>query len=373
MNALILNYEFPPLGGGAGNATYYLLKEYTKRKDLNVVLITSSVSGHKEEDFSDNVKIYYLNIGKDNNLHSQSNRDLLVYSWKAFWFARKIIKTDKINLVHAFFGIPCGFLAMFLGRPYIVSLRGTDVPFYNKKYKLADMFLFKYLSFIVWKKSFCTIANSEDLKKLALLSSPLSKIEVIPNGVNINEFFPVKKNKRYFTILSTSRLIARKGLAFLIEAFLKLNKEFQDTKLVLVGDGGLFNGLKDLVRKNNALNNVDFLGRVEHRLIGEFYQKADIFVLASENEGMSNSLLEAMASGLAIISTRTSGASELVKKNGVLVDYGSSDEIYSALKQMYLNKDLLDKMKIASREASLKYSWEEAAGKYINFYNKCAE
>ena len=64
MNILLLNYEFPPLGGGAGNATYYLLKEFSKFNDLEVDLVTSSIDKNKEEQFADNIKIYYLDIGK---------------------------------------------------------------------------------------------------------------------------------------------------------------------------------------------------------------------------------------------------------------------------------------------------------------------
>ena len=60
MRILLLNYEFPPLGGGAGNATYYLLKEFSKIPDLEITLITSSTYKYREEKFSDNIKIYYL-------------------------------------------------------------------------------------------------------------------------------------------------------------------------------------------------------------------------------------------------------------------------------------------------------------------------
>jgi hypothetical protein len=66
---LILNYEFPPLGGGAGNATYYLLKEFAKDPDLKIDLVTSSIDAFRVEKFSDNITVHLLDIGKGGNLH----------------------------------------------------------------------------------------------------------------------------------------------------------------------------------------------------------------------------------------------------------------------------------------------------------------
>ena len=97
MRILFFNYEYPPLGGGAGVATSYILKEFTKIPDLEVDLVTSSVSEHYQlEKIGENIKIHRLPIGKNkNNLHFQSQKDLLIYSWKAYFYARKLIKDRK--------------------------------------------------------------------------------------------------------------------------------------------------------------------------------------------------------------------------------------------------------------------------------------
>ena len=176
---LLLNYEFPPLGGGAANATYHLLKEYSKRKDIKVDLITSSTGEYSEEQFAKSIRIYFLDIGKKGNIHYQTNKDLLTYSWKAYKLGKKLVRKNHYDLVHAFFGIPCGYIASKLGLPYIVSLRGSDVPFYNKRFYWPDKLLFRRLSKKVWKDSKATITNSEGLKELALRSDPKQNINVI--------------------------------------------------------------------------------------------------------------------------------------------------------------------------------------------------
>ena len=145
MKILMLNYEFPPLGGGAANACFHFLKELTKIKNLKIDLITSSTFSFKKEKFSSNINIYYLNIGKNKrNLHFQTSKDLFFYSLRAYFFAKKLIKKNNYNLIHAWFGIPSGLIAFLLKKPYIVSLRGSDVPFYNPRFYWLDKICFKH-------------------------------------------------------------------------------------------------------------------------------------------------------------------------------------------------------------------------------------
>src|SRR4030042_6239409 len=127
MKILILNYEYPPLGGGAGNAAFYLLREFSKTPDLEIALVTSSIDNkYHLEKVGENIEIHRLPIGKRNlNMHFQTNRELLVYSWKAFWFSKKLIRhlaerKQKFDLALAFFGIPCGYIAKKLGLPFFL-------------------------------------------------------------------------------------------------------------------------------------------------------------------------------------------------------------------------------------------------------------
>ncbi len=365
MKILVLNYEFPPLGGGTGNATYYLLKEFSKFKDLEIDLVTSSACKFRIEKFSDNITIHFLDIDKKENLHYQSNKNLLKYSWKAYKYSKKLKKQKKFDLIHAFFGIPCGFIAMKLRVPYIVSLRGSDVPFYNKRFYWLDKLIFKRLSRVVWKKAKAVIANSQDLKNLALQTSPKEKISIIYNSVDIQKFKPIPdkqaKNK-IIKIISTGRLIKRKGYEYLIEAVAEMN----NIQVELIGDGNLKEELEKLAKEKEA--NISFLGKKKHNELVLYLQKADIFCLPSLNEGMSNSLLEAMACGLPIITTDTGGARELIKDNGFIVGKGSSPEIKRAIKNYLDNPELLKQHGQKSREIAEKMSWDNVALEYKETY-----
>jgi glycosyltransferase involved in cell wall biosynthesis len=366
MNILMLNYEYPPLGGGAGNATYYILKQFAGYKDLHIDLITSSVGKYKEESLSSNINIYYLNIGKGKQLHHQTAAELLTYSSKAQRFSRKLIKKNRYDICHAFFGIPCGFVAMKLALPYIISLRGSDVPFYNKRFEVMDKFVFRYMSIRIWQKAERVIANSQGLRKLALKSIPRQRISVIPNGVDLDEFKPLKKDsgKDYIHLISTGRLIERKGYAYLIKA-LKGEKDF---KLTLIGDGDMRRALEEIAKENSV--DAKFLGAVAHDKIPSYLNKADVFVLPSLNEGMSNSVLEAMACGLPIVATETGGSSELVNGNGFIVKKESVKEIIKALQSYKDDKRLIESHREASRRIAESMGWDKVAKAYYDVYNE---
>ncbi len=368
INILMLNYEFPPLGGGAGNANYYILKEMARYPDLHIDLVTSSVGDFRVEQFADNITIHYLDIKKnERNAHYQSNKDLLIYSLKALCYARTLKKIKKYDLCHAFFGIPCGYLAMRLKIPYIVSLRGSDVPFYNRRFFWLDKLFFRRLSCKIWKQAKDVIANSQGLKELALASCPDQEIAVIYNGVNLEEFQPPKKNtvqaeEREIKLISVGRLIERKGYRYLIEALQGLD----NVQLILIGDGNQKNELEELARKKKV--RVNFLGKVDHAHLAGHLHSADIFILPSLNEGMSNALLEAMACGLPVIATNTGGSSELIQNNGFIVAPGSAAALREAIKKLTAEPDLIYFMGDLSRKLAENMAWEKVAQAYRSAY-----
>ncbi len=364
---LILNYEYPPLGGGAANATYHLLKQFEDSKQFNITLITSSTDKQKKLSDNDNITIHYLDIGKKGNIHYQSSKELLTYSVKALSLARKLNKTQKFDLVHAFFGIPCGFIAMLLGIPFIVSLRGSDVPFYSRRWYYLDIFIFRYLSKLIWYKAKKVIANSQGLKNLALKTYPNKNISIIPNGVDTNLFYPAKKSNPDLVILFVGRLIERKGVDTLINAFAKVLNVIP-CHLIIAGDGNQRTHLESLANRLGLSKSIDFLGVVEHKDLPEIYRKSDIYVLPSKNEGMSNTCLEAIASGLPVIITETGGTAELLKGNGIIIEPDNVISLKEALLDLLKDTNKRKQFGTISRELAKQMSWHNVANAYEKFY-----
>src|SRR4030067_1737942 len=102
MRILMLNNEYPPLGGGGSNACKYILKEFAA-KDLDVDVVTSSSSNTFEtEKIGDTVNIYKLPINKK-DIHYWTQREIITYSWKANKFIKKLIEEKEYDVCHAFF------------------------------------------------------------------------------------------------------------------------------------------------------------------------------------------------------------------------------------------------------------------------------
>lgn len=380
MKVLFLNYEYPPLGGGAGNATQYLLREYAGIPDLEVHLVTSSVdeSAHVVS-VGGNVTVHSIPVGKNGkNLHFQSSKDLLRYSWRGFWYANSLLQKERFDVMHAFFSVPCGFMATLLSLryrvPYIVSLRGADVPGYSERFTWIYVFLRPIIR-CIWSRAARVVSNSAGLRALALRTNAKQEIGMIPNGIDTAQFKydPNREVDGIFRVLCVSRITPRKGIRYLIEGFDMLRKKNPSKmELWIIGEGDELPQLRELVQSLGLHSSVKFFGRVEHDKLPSFYGLADVFVLPSLNEGMSNTMLEALASGLPIVATVTGGTEELVIDggNGLYIEKQSSADIALKLERVLLDPELRKRMGVESRSRAEKMSWESVAKQYAEIYQK---
>lgn len=366
----MLNYEYPPLGGGGSNACKYLLREMAN-KGIEVDLVTSSSSNIFEtEMIGDTVSIYKLPVNKK-DIHYWTQREIMSYSWKAKKFIDNLMKEKEYDVCHAFFSVPCGAVAYLFRKkiPYIVSLRGSDVPGFNKRFGVQYIFL-KPLIKKIWTDAGAVVANSQGLKELALNTSPSQEIGVVYNGIDVSEFEPDfdSTSDDEIRIVCVSRLIERKGINYLIEAVEKLKDK--QIRLILVGEGNQEDALRKLVNDLNISDKVDFKGYVDHDQIADIYRNSDIFVLPSLNEGMSNALLEALAAGLPVIVTDTGGTSELLDGNGVLVPMGDSDAIAEAIRGFVDDSEGRRQMGLKSREIAEEMDWMRVGEAYLRLYEE---
>ncbi len=379
---LFFNYEYPPLGGGAGNATKHLLLEFAKRNDVIVDLITSSITGqYEKENLGDNVSIYKIPIGKNSeNLNYQSQWELIKYTFKAYFYARKLIKKNDYDLTHSFFAVPCGFISLLLKWqykiPYIVSPRGADVPGYSERFESIYKALTSLIK-LIWKNSRFVITNSKGLTELAKNTSPEQKFNVIFNGVDTDFYQPSIRTKedreKELIILCASRLSKRKGIKYAVSGFAKIAGRYPRMKMVIAGgEGNAMEELKNQVADLGLNDRIKFFGHYTKEQSPIIYNRADIFVMPSLNEGMSNNLLEALASGMPALMTPVGGAEELVVdgENGFLIETENSDVIANKLEYLIENLDEVDKMGKVSRELAEQMSWEVVADDYISFYER---
>jgi glycosyltransferase involved in cell wall biosynthesis len=375
-NLLMLNFEFPPIGGGAANAHYYLLKEYANINELRIDVLTSAPKpGFVKEIFSENITIYKVGLHKK-NLHYWRKTEVFEWLFKARLYYHKMLRRDSYDLIHAFFGFPAGWLCYKTAKrlPYIISLRGSDVPGYNIRLGL-DYKLTAGLFRKIWSSAAMVVANSNGLRNLALEFMPSLDIAVIPNGIDTEKFHPSdeQKPREPLRLLTVSRLIERKRVDILLKAIRRAKEISLDVNLYIAGEGNLGDSLRSLSRELGISDRVFFLGRVPAEKMPEIYRDNDVFVMNSAHEGMSNAMLEAMASGLPIITTDCEGVEELITNNGIVVRQSNAASFADAFKTLVKNKKSYKQMSIASREEAQKLNWKSVARQYLDCYNKVLE
>jgi glycosyltransferase involved in cell wall biosynthesis len=372
MNILMLNYEFPPIGGGAANAHYHILKEYSTFKDLNIDVLTSAPEpGLVFEPFGKNINIIKIGIHKK-NLHFWRKLEVIEWLFKSRYYYRQLLEKKSYDVVHTFFGFPTGWLCYktAVKVPYIISLRGSDVPGYNVRLGL-DYKILAPLFKRIWSSAALIVANSEGLKELANKFMPGLDISIIPNGVDTDRFHPREEKTigKRLKLLTVSRLIKRKRINLLIETLRELCELNVEAELNIAGEGALTQNLKSLASRLGVAEHVNFMGRIESEKMPQVYCDNDIFVMSSEHEGMCNAMLEAMASGLPIITTPCEGVEELITDNGIVVEQSTAESFATAITELANNSQVHLKMALDARKKAQQFSWRTVADRYIKCYH----
>jgi len=366
----MLNYEFPPIGGGTGVACQHLLRELARDPDVSVDLVTSGVGASRvTESLGSRITLHRLPVAKRDRQYWRS-AEIARWTLRAIVFARRLARTQRYDLCHAWGGWPSGIPAFLLRRrlPYVVALRGSDVPGYNQRLALLDAVLLRHVSRRIWKAGRAVVSVSDALCDLARTTAPELARDVIPNGVDAERFCS-GDGRDPRTVLFVGRLVERKGIEDLVCAFSDVVRTHASARLVIVGEGPERPHLEKLAGRGAAAKRIRFLGRVDHAKLPEIYRSAGIFVLPSRREGMPNVLLEAMASGLPVVCT-TAAAAGLIRDNGIVVDPHRPAAIREALERYLADPALQVRHGARSRAIALGMSWSSVATWYREVYER---
>lgn len=370
IRVLALNYEFPPIGGGGGNAHQHILKQMSIISGLDVTLITTTPKPDAyTEQYSDHVRIHFLPIKKQ-SLHYWRRVEVIHYLFTHHKYLKQHLSNHTYDLCHVFFGFPTGLLAYLqcMRLPYIVSVRGSDVPGYNQRFAL-DYIILRPLLNRIYRSASAVVANSSQFADLFQQQFPGLQAKIITNGIDTKAFKPVEhKSSNTIKIVTSARLIPRKGIDVLINACKRLHDNNIAFELHIAGEGPEEEPLKQLCHKLRLSSHVFFLGRIERSAMQSLLPQCDIFVLPSYAEGMSNAVLEALACGLPLILTSTGGTAELIKENGYVVPAGDDLMLADKLMNLCEDEDLRLRMGQNSRQHAMAFSWQMIAQQYHDLY-----
>lgn len=252
-------------------------------------------------------------------------------------------------------GVAAVRVARALGKPVVLTTRGSDVTLFPKYPRQRAMILDAIV------KADSVIAVAAALRdELVGIGAPAEKISVLRNGVDLDRFRPLDRDTLRKSlpagkiVVSVGSLIERKRHDIAIRAIAAL----PDAALWIVGEGEEKNRLKSLARSLGVADRVDFLGQREHDQLVEVYNAADALILPSTREGWPNVLLEAMACGTPAVASDAGGAGEIIRAPaaGRIVKERSGDAFSAALTDVFKSTD-----RIATRRYAEGFSWEETS------------
>lgn len=371
---LLVNYEYPPLGGGAGTATAAMAGALAEM-GCDVVVLTSRFRGQAPVERTNGFTVRRVKVVR-RRADRCSPPEMLTFIASAGIAALRLARDWRPDLTVAFFGIPGGPVAWLLrtrfGVPYIVSLRGGDVPGFDYGPEAGPLQRVSAPAIrFVWRRAVAVVGNGSGLSALAEAALPGLRVPVVPNGVNV-AVVPSGVNAgaraRLTTVplLFVGRLVHQKGCDVLLDALGRV-KHLPFT-LDIVGDGPDRAALQAQAAAAGIGDRVTFSGWVARERIGEHFRAAAAFALPSHIEGMPNAMLEAMAYALPVVATDVPGSRDLIdhERTGLLVPAASAESLAHAIERLIGEPALRARLGAAAREhVATNHTWAATAAAYL--------
>jgi phosphatidylinositol alpha-1,6-mannosyltransferase len=373
---LMLNNEFPPLGGGTGSVNQALLQRLAYVADLEIDLFTAALGRAPErEQFSERIRLYKVPVD-NRDIHHSSNRELLTYAALALPAALARHRALPYDFCFAWSAVPAGWVALALrrlcGLPYLVRVSGPDIPGFEERYARLYPVLTPIIR-SVWRNATMVVAKCDGEAAMIRRVDPSLAPVLAPNGVDVRAFrMAAPRNSGPLRIICVARLIERKGQRHLLAALRRLRDAGVTATVKFVGTGDAAQAYRAEADRLGIADLVTFTGYVPRERIADHYADADVFVLPSHNEGMSVATLEAMAAGLPVVVTRTGGTAELVQEgeNGLTFAWGDVETLVQHLAYLAANREVVRQMGAASRRRAEQMSWDAVAARYLEIFDR---
>ena len=376
MKILMLSWEYPPrIVGGISRVVHDLSHRLiTDGHDVTVVTYRDGNVPYFEDD--NGVKVYRV----DNFMISPNNFIDWVMQLNFNMVAKAgeiIAENGKFDIIHAHDWLTA-YSAKTLKNAYSTPLTCTIHATEAGRNSGIKGEMQKYINDTEWMLTYESsevIVNSNYMKNelQRLFGLPFEKINVVPNGVNINLFSGIERDydfRRKFAmdnekiILFMGRLVYEKGIQHLISAMPKILENYHDSKLIVAGKGGMIDELKTQVNALGLGNKVYFTGYLASKDVQRMYKCADVSVFPSTYEPFGIVALEAMLSGTPVVVSDIGGLNEIVDHgiNGMKSYAGNPNSLADSILTLLYDHKLCDTItKNAKDKVKNEYNWAKIA------------
>lgn len=302
MKILVLNYEYPPLGGGAAPVCRDLASGMALCGH-KVTVVTMGYAGLPNHESSDGVEIYRLKCLRT-KAHSCMPWEQFSYILAAKRFLKRHLLQCQYDVCHTHFVIPTGPIARWakkhFGLPYVITAHGSDVEGHNDKTYIKTMHrILRPAWRQIVREAYAVAAPSEYLLKLMKRELPSGHYLRIPNGVDISKY-NIDCSLKEKRILLMGRMQAAKNFQTVFRAIAMISNTIWDSWIVdVLGDGPFRSELEKLCKELGIESRIKFNGWIENGSPEQFdyLMKASIYISASYFENCPMAVLEAMAAG----------------------------------------------------------------------------
>ena len=376
MRVLVTVGIFPPDIGGPATFVPKIAKYFQDELNYEIEILT----------LSDNKN---LNIKDDFGVKRIDRNLPIIYRWlKTIFTIYKLGKNKDLIFVNGL-GTEATIANIFLKKKIIRKIVGDPVwerayskakisesfdEFQVKNYGFSISLQKKVRSFSI-KKSDIVVTPSQHLKNFILNLGFKNKIEIINNGVFIPE-----ENTNIFTndqinITIVSRLVSHKNIEKIIKAISDLNSPL--INLNIIGDGPELNQLQKISLESNNKDNIIFHGKLNRDEINHIFLNSDIYIQASNYEGLPHSLLEAMSYGIPVLCTPVGECKEILgnEDRGYILDLPvSKNNIKSKISEIISEKDIANKKGERGKDfINEKYNLTNSFNLYKNLFTRLLE
>lgn len=376
---LIINYEFPPLGGGGGVASNDLAVEWAKTCHVDV--LTSNFKGLPSYEKVDGINIHRVKV-----LH-RTSRDtatfLSMYSFLVFGFFKGIslIRKNRYDVMNTHFAVPCGPLGFvfskLFGIPNVLSLHGGDIYDPSKKSSPHKSFFFRKVIRFILDRADRVVAQSGNTRENAIkYYHPLRPIDIVPLAFHAPKPFAKTTReklgfgKKDFVITAIGRVVRRKAYDVLIKAVAETKD--QSIRLVIVGDGPEKENLQNLADYLGLSKRVTFTGFASDEQKHQYLSNSDLFAMTSLHEGFGIVFMEAMYFNLPIVATNCGGQTDFLipERNSLLLNVGDVAACAAHISRFKSDKKLYRVCAANSRKDLSKFSADKVAGAYAELFDE---
>lgn len=376
MKILMLSWEYPPrIVGGIARVVHDLSKRLIKDgHDVTVVTYRDGDLPYYENDKG--VEVHRI----DNYIISPNNFIDWVMQMNFNMISKVnelLAKGEKFDVIHAHDWL-VAYAAKTLKNSFDIPLVSTIHATESGRNKGIHDETQRYINDTEWMLTYESsevIVNSNFMKSelQRLFGLPFEKINVVPNGINVNTFSGIERDyefRRQYAadnekiILFMGRLVYEKGIQHLIDAMPKILANYNDAKLIVAGKGGMLDDLKAKVNMLGLSQKVYFTGYLNAKQVVKMYKCADISVFPSTYEPFGIVALEAMLAGVPTVVSDTGGLNEIVSHgvNGMKSYTGNPNSLADSILTLLYDYQLCSEItKNAKQTVKVEYNWAKLA------------